>query len=199
MADFQDQRAYLKQPAIFQNSKRALAALGKKRSGAKIEATVKGAAVTEVVSKSRDLKIPRYVRNVGLGFKTPASAISGAYIDKKCPFTGSVSARKPADSEYFYSPLAISVALNFPCRSLFAAEFCVVLLCPPRCSALSFFAETTCTTSRSTIGTRRGTRTSQLTSPLASSCQWATASLLVNAGAPGFCFDSTLCTTCNRL
>ena len=114
MADFQDQRAYLKQPAIFQNSKRALAALGKKRSGAKIEATVKGAAVTEVVSKSRDLKIPRYVRNVGLGFKTPASAISGAYIDKKCPFTGSVSARKPADSEYFYSPLAISVAPHYP-------------------------------------------------------------------------------------
>jgi small subunit ribosomal protein S11e len=89
MADFQDQRAYLKQPAIFQNSKKALSALGKKRTGAKVE-VVKGAA--EVVSKGRDLKIARYVRNVGLGFKTPAAAVSGGYIDKKCPFTGNVSA-----------------------------------------------------------------------------------------------------------
>jgi hypothetical protein len=89
MADFQDQRAYLKQPAIFQNSKKALSALGKKRSGAKVE-VVKGAA--EVVSKGRDLKIARYVRNVGLGFKTPATAVAGGYIDKKCPFTGNVSA-----------------------------------------------------------------------------------------------------------
>ena len=88
MADFQDQRAYLKQPAIFQNSKKALSALGKKRTGAKVE-VVKGAA--EVVSKGRDLKIARYVRNVGLGFKTPATAVSGGYIDKKCPFTGNVS------------------------------------------------------------------------------------------------------------
>merc|ERR1711962_69571 len=30
----------------------------------------------------------RYVRPVGLGFKTPREAIDGAYIDKKCPFTG---------------------------------------------------------------------------------------------------------------
>jgi small subunit ribosomal protein S11e len=28
-----------------------------------------------------------------LGFKTPQSAIEGAYIDKKCPFTGDVSIR----------------------------------------------------------------------------------------------------------
>ena len=91
MADFQDQRAYLKQPAIFQNSKKSLAALGKKRSGAKAaEATTKGAA-PEVVTKGRDLKLARYVRNVGLGFKTPVAAITGGYIDKKCPFTGNVS------------------------------------------------------------------------------------------------------------
>lgn len=37
--------------------------------------------------------IPRFVRNVGLGFKTPKSAIEGVYIDKKCPFTGDVSIR----------------------------------------------------------------------------------------------------------
>jgi len=27
------------------------------------------------------------------GFKTPASAIEGSYIDKKCPFTSDVSIR----------------------------------------------------------------------------------------------------------
>ena len=35
----------------------------------------------------------RFVRNVGLGFKTPREAIEGTYIDKKCPFTGNVSIR----------------------------------------------------------------------------------------------------------
>merc|ERR1712210_299082 len=35
----------------------------------------------------------RYYKNVGLGFKTPRSAIEGTYIDKKCPFTGDVSIR----------------------------------------------------------------------------------------------------------
>eukprot|EP01068_Selenidium_serpulae_P005371 Selendium_serpulae@DN3995_c0_g1_i1.p3 len=32
-------------------------------------------------------------RKVGLGFKTPAKAIEGHYIDKKCPFTGNVHIR----------------------------------------------------------------------------------------------------------
>eukprot|EP00244_Chara_vulgaris_P013680 TRINITY_DN7_c0_g1_i2.p1 TRINITY_DN7_c0_g1~~TRINITY_DN7_c0_g1_i2.p1 ORF type:complete len:159 (-),score=22.32 TRINITY_DN7_c0_g1_i2:560-1036(-) len=35
----------------------------------------------------------RYYKNVGLGFKTPREAIEGTYIDKKCPFTGTVSIR----------------------------------------------------------------------------------------------------------
>mmetsp|Transcript_5035 Transcript_5035/g.7478 ORF Transcript_5035/g.7478 Transcript_5035/m.7478 type:complete len:165 (+) Transcript_5035:41-535(+) len=35
----------------------------------------------------------RYWKNVGLGFKTPRTAIEGQYIDKKCPFTGGVSVR----------------------------------------------------------------------------------------------------------
>ncbi|CAK9114403.1 40S ribosomal protein S11-2 [Durusdinium trenchii] len=35
----------------------------------------------------------RYYKNIGLGFKTPAEAIEGIYIDKKCPFTGNVSIR----------------------------------------------------------------------------------------------------------
>lgn len=35
----------------------------------------------------------RWYKSVGLGFKTPKSAITGNYIDKKCPFTGNVSIR----------------------------------------------------------------------------------------------------------
>lgn len=35
----------------------------------------------------------RWVKDVGLGYKTPKTAIDGTYIDKKCPFTGTVSIR----------------------------------------------------------------------------------------------------------
>lgn len=35
----------------------------------------------------------RFVKNVGLGFKTPKTAREGNYVDKKCPFTGDVSIR----------------------------------------------------------------------------------------------------------
>lgn len=45
-------------------------------------------------SKSATKKqAPRYYRNVGLGFKTPKEAITGTFVDKKCPFTGNVSIR----------------------------------------------------------------------------------------------------------
>jgi small subunit ribosomal protein S11e len=65
----QTERAFQKQPTISQGA----AVLGSK--------TKKGA---------RSL---RYYKNVGLGFKTPAEAIKGNYVDKKCPFTGNVSIR----------------------------------------------------------------------------------------------------------
>lgn len=35
----------------------------------------------------------RWWKEVGLGFKTPKSAIEGTYIDKKCPFVGDISIR----------------------------------------------------------------------------------------------------------
>merc|ERR1712042_268945 len=72
MADAQTERAYQKQPTIFRNKKRVLAAEG---------------------GKEAKEKLPRYHKNVGLGFKTPREAIEGTYIDKKCPFTGNVSIR----------------------------------------------------------------------------------------------------------
>ena len=63
----QTEKSYQKQDAVF---------IGKKRQLAK---------------KSK--KGMRYVRNVGLGFKTPKLAKEGVYVDKKCPFTGNVSIR----------------------------------------------------------------------------------------------------------
>ena len=60
MAD-QNERAFQKQPTIFLNKKGGL-----KPSEA------------------------RFTCSPGLGFKTPALARAGAYIDKKCPFVGKV-------------------------------------------------------------------------------------------------------------
>jgi len=63
----QHEKAYQKQDAIFVAKKRVL--------GAK-----KG-------------KSMRYVKSIGLGYKTPAAASEKNYVDKKCPFTGNVSIR----------------------------------------------------------------------------------------------------------
>jgi small subunit ribosomal protein S11e len=63
----QHEKAYQKQAAVFVARKRAI---GNKRQ-----------------------KPMRFVRNVGLGIKTPDAAIEGTYVDKKCPFTGDVSIR----------------------------------------------------------------------------------------------------------
>ena len=59
----QTEKAYQKQASVAYNNK-------------------KGAAVKK-----------RYVRPVGLGFKTPREAETGSYVDKKCPFTGNVRIR----------------------------------------------------------------------------------------------------------
>ncbi|RYY77942.1 hypothetical protein EON63_18070 [archaeon] len=63
----QTEKAYQKQDAVFLGRKRVLG-----RKGA---------------------KGLRYYKSIGLGFKTPKSAIEGSYVDKKCPFTGNVSIR----------------------------------------------------------------------------------------------------------
>ncbi|EIF46030.1 ribosomal 40S subunit protein S11A [Brettanomyces bruxellensis] len=60
----QSERAYLKQPHIYSNPK-------------------------SKVSK----RAKRWYKDIGLGFKTPKTAIEGTYIDKKCPFTGLISIR----------------------------------------------------------------------------------------------------------
>merc|ERR1711865_1037739 len=58
--DVQNERSYQKQPHIFAGKARLLS-----------RSTRKGA---------------RHVKSIGLGFKTPAKAKEGRYIDKKCPF-----------------------------------------------------------------------------------------------------------------
>merc|ERR1711890_66192 len=63
------EKSFQKQPTVFLNNKKRVLASGKSN------------------------KIPRYVKSVGLGFKTPREAIDGSYIDKKCPFTGNVNIR----------------------------------------------------------------------------------------------------------
>merc|ERR1711959_704241 len=64
----QNERAFQKQPTVFLHKHRRV--LAKKQKGGY-----------------------RYYKDVGLGFKTPKTAIEGKYIDKKCPFTGNVSIR----------------------------------------------------------------------------------------------------------
>ncbi|GMI61755.1 hypothetical protein ScalyP_jg6216 [Parmales sp. scaly parma] len=63
----QHEKAYQKQDAIFIAKKRVVG-----------------------VKKAKSM---RYVKNIGLGFKTPALATESNFVDKKCPFTGNVSIR----------------------------------------------------------------------------------------------------------
>jgi len=65
----QNQRAFQKQDNIFVGKKRAL---GAKKAG---------------------IRETRYYKPVGLGIKTPRTAIEGTYVDKKCPWTGNVTVR----------------------------------------------------------------------------------------------------------
>mmetsp|Transcript_37760 Transcript_37760/g.57816 ORF Transcript_37760/g.57816 Transcript_37760/m.57816 type:complete len:160 (-) Transcript_37760:154-633(-) len=67
MTDIQTERAYQKQLGVFQNSKKVLA---KKATGSN-----------------------RYYKKIGLGFKTPQTAIEAQYVDKKCPFTSNLTIR----------------------------------------------------------------------------------------------------------
>merc|ERR1712159_562855 len=43
--------------------------------------------------KKESTKGTRYFKAVGLGIKTPRTAIDGTYVDKKCPWTGNVNIR----------------------------------------------------------------------------------------------------------
>jgi small subunit ribosomal protein S11e len=71
----QEERAFQKQPQIFQGL-RTKPIKGLKRSYARSSTST-----------------TRYWKQIGLGYKVPAAAQTGDYVDKKCPFTGNVSIR----------------------------------------------------------------------------------------------------------
>lgn len=56
-----------------------------------------------VLAKKSATGAVRYWKNVGLGFRTPKEAIEGTYVDKKCPFTSSVSIRGRILKGYIHS------------------------------------------------------------------------------------------------
>eukprot|EP01108_Squamamoeba_japonica_P001618 TRINITY_DN16_c0_g1_i3.p1 TRINITY_DN16_c0_g1~~TRINITY_DN16_c0_g1_i3.p1 ORF type:complete len:168 (+),score=70.20 TRINITY_DN16_c0_g1_i3:134-637(+) len=70
-AKAQTESAFQKQPTIFVGSRKAL----------------------KLTRQRRAEKAIRYSKNIGLGYRTPATAREGDYVDKKCPFTGNVSIR----------------------------------------------------------------------------------------------------------
>ncbi|KAI3390108.1 hypothetical protein SNEBB_010149 [Seison nebaliae] len=43
--------------------------------------------------KNHKASVPRYTKNIGLGYKIPADAVKGTYVDKKCPYAGNVAIR----------------------------------------------------------------------------------------------------------
>ncbi|XP_037691359.1 40S ribosomal protein S11-like [Choloepus didactylus] len=69
MMDIQTNRAYQKQPTLFQNNERVL------------------------LGETCKEELVRYYKDIGLGFNTPKEATDGIHVDKKCPFTGNVSIR----------------------------------------------------------------------------------------------------------
>ena len=73
VALLQNQRAFQKQDCIFVGKKRVL---GK--------------------AKKSGMRDSRYYKSVGLGIKTPRTAIEGTYVDKKCPWTGAPSSASRA-------------------------------------------------------------------------------------------------------
>jgi small subunit ribosomal protein S11e len=56
-----------------------------------------------VLAKKTATGAVRYWKNIGLGFRTPKEAIDGTYVDKKCPFTSSVSIRGRILKGYIHS------------------------------------------------------------------------------------------------
>jgi small subunit ribosomal protein S11e len=88
MTDIQHHKAFSKQDGINSFNKYLLY---------NVEQPTKSKTIkkdnTVVKRRSKKMNAVRYFRKVGLGFNTPAEAIKGHYVDKKCPFTGNVPIR----------------------------------------------------------------------------------------------------------
>ena len=92
MTDIQTEKAFQKQDGININNKYLLFGLELPQKGKRKKLKVKDANYGKK-NKGKRMKAIRYFKKVGLGFNTPADAIQGNYVDKKCPFTGNVSIR----------------------------------------------------------------------------------------------------------
>ncbi|MCQ2820981.1 MAG: 30S ribosomal protein S17 [archaeon] len=88
MADIQIEKAYQKQDGI--NGMNQYLLFNTEAPKHKIMKKNKSGTTKKM---ARRMKATRYFKKVGLGFTTPAEAIQGNYVDKKCPFTGNVSIR----------------------------------------------------------------------------------------------------------
>ena len=125
----QSERAYQKQPHIFVNQK------------------VKRTKSTRVGKGGR-----RWYKDVGLGFRTPKTAIEGTYIGmtsivmiRSFSLNGSDCGRQTRNA-------------HLPAKSPSAAVFLQALSSPPKCTALSSFAANTFTLSLNTPDTRSATK-----------------------------------------
>ena len=88
MADHQTEKFYQKQHGL--NSLDSKVLFGAEQAHKNIRVKKNNAYVKK---STRNMRAVRYFKNVGLGFNTPADAISSTYVDKKCPFTGDVAIR----------------------------------------------------------------------------------------------------------
>lgn len=111
----------------------------------------------------------RYWKDIGLGFKTPKEAIEGNYVDKKCPFTGSVSIRGKIIKYIFFLDWSIGV-----------------LWSPPRWTEPSSWDVISFTMWRSTTDMRRDTRMLPCMFHPLSSSRKVISLLLDNAGNINF-------------
>ncbi|KAE8657915.1 40S ribosomal protein S11 [Hibiscus syriacus] len=109
----QTEKAFLKQPKVFLSSKKS--AKGK-RPG-----------------KGGNL----YWKNIGLGFKTPREAIEGTYIDKKCPFTGTVFHQGPHLSRYEKRHSNIPAHIS-PCFRVKEGDHVIIGQCRPLSKTVRF-------------------------------------------------------------
>jgi len=87
MADVeQKERAFQKQEGVNTYNKYLLHGVDIPKR--KVQVKVEGQST---VRRPKKMHATRYFKKVGLGFATPADAIQGTYVDKKCPYTGNVS------------------------------------------------------------------------------------------------------------
>ncbi|KAF9668737.1 hypothetical protein SADUNF_Sadunf14G0034700 [Salix dunnii] len=107
----QTEKAFLKQPKVFLSSKKIGKGKGPGKGG------------------------NRFWKSIGLGFKTPREATEGTYIDKKCPFTGTVSIRGRILYEKRHSNIPAHIS---PCFRVREGDYVIIGQCRPLSKTVRF-------------------------------------------------------------